>query len=133
MILKLTKEDAIQEHRKMWNWIAEQYEHGSVGIVSYLKARYLEQYEHGKWSYIDRNCFCCEYDNENRVNEDGCKCSYCPIQWESNMSEYMCCDRFEDDDSVGLYCHIEEISYQTENREELAKLARKIANLPVRE
>lgn len=26
MIPKLTKEEAIREHRKMWNWIAEQYE-----------------------------------------------------------------------------------------------------------
>lgn len=24
--MKLTKKRAIEEHRKMWNWIAEQYE-----------------------------------------------------------------------------------------------------------
>lgn len=131
MIPNLTKEEAVQEHRRMWNWIAEQYEHGNMEAVSYLKARYLEQYEHGKWSHIDHDCFCCEYDSKNRVNENNC--SYCPIQWESNVSEYMCCDRFECADNEGLYCCIEEISYQTGNREKLAKLARKIANLPARE
>lgn len=26
--MDLTKEQAIQEHRKMWNWIADQYENG---------------------------------------------------------------------------------------------------------
>ena len=26
MIMQLTKEQAIKEHRNMWNWIADQYE-----------------------------------------------------------------------------------------------------------
>ena len=139
LIPKLTKEEAIREHRKMWNWIADQYEQGYADSVMYLKTRYLEQYEHGKWCYITNKCFCCRYDTTKRAEIDcrGRRCCCCPIQWKSNVNQYMCCDHFEIGDELGLYSYLCILSDQSmadhmADHKELAKLAREIANLPER-
>ena len=106
--MELTKERAIEEHRKMWNWIAEQYENVSEVLIElhnidrlknyYIKENHseLEDYE------IDYNCFCCEYDDQF----DG-DCLHCPLEWGgaySSRDDFVLC----------------------------GKIARKIANLPER-
>ena len=42
--MQLTKEQAIQEHRKMWNWIADQYRYGNNMRLSVLKKIVFEKY-----------------------------------------------------------------------------------------
>ena len=44
--MKLTKEQAIAEHRKMWNWIADQISksNGIVNIYN-LKEEYCDMHE----------------------------------------------------------------------------------------
>ena len=41
--MQLTKEQTIQEHRKMWNWIADQYKKRSRVNVGNLKDMYLHE------------------------------------------------------------------------------------------
>ena len=50
--MQLTKEHAIQEHRKMWNWIADQYKKRSRANVCNLKDMYLHEkkYERNTWT-----------------------------------------------------------------------------------
>ena len=108
--MKLTKEHAIQEHRKMWNWIADQYENGCNERVGYLKFKYLKL--NGFNNILD-NCFCCEYDKQHRG-----LCRSCPLIWNSgvcfeNGSEYDCIRSIWDN-------------------KERAIISRQIANLPER-
>lgn len=113
--MNLTKEQAIQEHRKMWNWIEEQYENGIQERISMLKSEYL-----GK-NFPDENiigmCFCCEYCCQ--------KCDNCPLQWVDIYG-----DKTDKCYSEGaLYHAIIKFSDKKVNEKECAFLARKIANL----
>ena len=80
--MKLSKERAIQMHRRMWKWIA-------------LKSRkekrciYKDEFPYFKNERIRDLCFCCEYADQTRPNV--CAdlhriCMYCPINWGSNRS-----------------------------------------------
>lgn len=61
--MKLTKQQTIEGHRKMWNWIADEIEkrRRTVCIVE-LKMEYCKNnhLELRKW------CFCCEYNEGER-------------------------------------------------------------------
>lgn len=39
---RISKEEAIKNHRAMWNWIADQYEKGSNQRVRFLKREYID-------------------------------------------------------------------------------------------
>ena len=117
----LTKKKTIEEHRKMWNWIADQIEQAEEVLpVWLLKKQYLKSTPYYKELIAD--CFLCEYSG---VCSDSCK--HCPV--------------ISDDDSGclgGLYgkasiatvkCYEEDTK---ENRQYAAELCRKIANLPER-
>ena len=137
--MELTKKQAIEEHRKMWNWIADAIknkEDWSVvescydwdSLIAKLKYRYLLNYKDQKYKNIYADCFCCEYaDNViNNTYYDYNFCSYCPVMWSGSTG--YCCGKYGE--------YIELISlrgYSDENRIKAYKLALKIANLPERE
>lgn len=104
--MKLTRKQAIAEHRKMWNWIADEHEKGNVVKKSdYLQSHGFDPREFSNSSFL------CEY-----VNQYGLNCRSCPIQWcyeHCSISEY---EQFLQGDY-----------------KERAYWARKIANLPERE
>lgn len=128
--MKLTKKEAIENHRKMWNWIAvmlksERYkafdymEHGKKygTAIVFLKRAYINMI--GLKEEILCDCFCCEYfphhDNQSYDNEP------CLVVWQNgncNNSEY------------GQLC---ELPYTSENLPKAVELALKIANLPERD
>ncbi|WP_368302856.1 hypothetical protein [Mediterraneibacter gnavus] len=117
--MKLTREEAILWHRKMWNWIADKIEkEKGYQNINYLKKEYCDI----KGFHCEtNNCFCCEYTK--------CNCDFCPIEWESNTGDFMCLDRCEENDYEGLYS----LCCDEEDWKEQAKLARKIANLQERQ
>lgn len=67
--MKLTREQAIKEHRKMWNWLAEHPEK--------WKNDYFEIH-HEQLGHINNDCFLCEYDYQN---EGKYCCEECIIDW----------------------------------------------------
>lgn len=85
--MRLTKKQAIEEHRKMWNWIAEQYHNRDVADVRTLKQEYVEA------NFPDRaiinDCFCCEYASQF-TNEYEEICKYCPLEWPSTEEKFPC-------------------------------------------
>lgn len=106
----LTREQAILEHRIMWNEMAAQIEktRKRVHILSWKK-----EYMKSKKYHCQNNCFLCEYSNALNPNT----CNYCPLDINNNL---LCLD--------GLYdACVHAITW-----EEQAKFARKIANLPER-
>lgn len=143
-INNLTKKQAIAEHRKMWNWIADRLEEHHPGCDIYMyKMKYIE--ENFPDNNIKNNCFCCQYAvQESDYNYFANFCINCPLVWgtEANTDEFFCekgnCDipiealsLFNSDEEYGLWFYAQRL---TENLcyDEAAKVARQIANLPER-
>ena len=136
--MQLTKEQAIAEHRKMWNWIADQYKHGSEAHVSDLKCVYLREKNMGG---IYGHCFLCNYAgvNESDYGNYAFNCNRCLLQWpvpkDSNIEEGYCVDKYNLNDNYGLYGMLEERYKKKGSRltfKEKENIAREIANLPER-
>lgn len=123
--MKLTKEQTLEEHRKMWNWIADQYENGRIEDICTMKAVYMEK---AGYRSIKYNCFCCEYaiQKSNRVN----RCLNCPVIWCTEVYGIFCRCEY----SLSAYQKLRDESFKSDADSELcARLAREIANLPERE
>ncbi|MFR2774804.1 MAG: hypothetical protein ACLTBR_03120 [Anaerostipes sp.] len=120
---KLTREEAISLHRKMWNWIADEMEKMGkfINKYSYFKAMKIPDCP-------DYLCYCCEYAIQQNNGELRSRCKHCPLDWESKYDLFMCSQIEELDDGEGLYERWEEC----ENVKEGVKLARQIANLEER-
>ena len=114
-LTKLTFDEAIENHRKMWNWIADETEKRQKALDkdSYFKENKLHR------CYC--NSYCCEYAAENSLGimRD---CNMCPIEWGNGIK---CRDDGE------LYYQWENSVY-FDNWQFAAKYAREIANLPTR-
>ena len=128
--MKLTKQQAIEEHRKMWNWIADQYAKYEGRLVNNsdgqltgvrLKAKYFAI---NNLPIIDNACFCCEYDADS--------CEGCPVQWTDYNDRPLptCSEISRNSTSGGLYKMMVNISCKHLVDTELCEeVARKIANL----
>lgn len=125
----------IQNHRKMWNWIADKYDQGDYTSVVNLKKLYLE---HIAGEQISGNCYLSNYAGPS---DDFCcyafNCERCPLDWgtpeNSSITEGFCVDSLYYADESGLYGTIANLT-ETENYcpEDASELARKIANLPLK-
>lgn len=117
--MNLTREQAIAEHRKMWNWIADAIERTErVFNIDMLKDLYLGVFKEMK-TYPVESCFLCEYSrSEKNKRCQGTTCDYCPVTGA--------CD---DGCLGGLYYSVS----RAETWQNQSALARQIANLPERE
>lgn len=116
--MELTRKQAIAEHRKMWNWIADETLRKGYKVK---KKHYLKKHGFGN-TFILNDCFCCKYVSDIATLRDieGDLCSLCPVDaW----------DLAEPDECMGGLFHS---WLHSDNFEESAKLARQIANLPER-
>ena len=133
MIMQLTKEQAIKEHRKMWNWIADQYKNrtdllNETECVDGLKRWYI--YMTFPDETIEYDCFCCEYDYQ--YDEIGI-CKHCPLEWDSMYNVCMCVDKDREHDGLyGLICDFNHDKCSDNDFSYCADLARQIAKLPDR-
>lgn len=135
----ISKEEAIKNHRAMWNWIADQYEKGSNQRVRFLKREYIDTMDPNRDERIKKlyaSCYCCYYAGINNIvgadNEYMFNCDQCPVVWPSYAGEGMCCEGTSR--TIGLYEFIEECTdvYMRfdEIRDILVELCRLVANLP---
>lgn len=115
--MKLTKKQAIEGHRKMWNWIADEIERQKhIYTIGVLKEQYCNEHN----LEMEMDCFCCEYSFEKSGFGFTYLCSFCPLSWIETKT---CCNN---DNS--LYCKLT----HSESWQEQVDLARQIANLPER-
>lgn len=99
----LTKEKALEEHRKMWKAMKEE-----LGDCPDWGARYDFKDDwckrNFKYEDIEANCFLCEY-----ARNSGIDCSKCPIDWSSlALKPYgediaTCCDTYKGGNGK-IYC-----------------------------
>lgn len=117
---RLTKQQAVTEHRKMWDWIAEECLRRKVKVE---KQDYFDR--HDIKDLPDHFCWCCEYARKQFLkNSTGIEffCDLCPIVWGSD------CDTCIGDWHSTLYeKYVDSTKYG-----QASILARKIANLPER-
>lgn len=111
--MNLTKKQAVEEHRKMWNWITERFKEEDRKSIECLKSEYLIKFF--KNEDIDNECFCCEYLN-NFGDEQ--HCTMCPIIWLEEGGTCM----------YNLYIELSDQNHPLVN----AAIAERIANLPER-
>lgn len=111
--MNLTRDQAISEHRKMWNWIADETENHKRKV---LKIEYFLTM--GINDIPFNECYCCEFNEQNDSYDSYCG-NNCIINWESGMGcmrsyffRWIVCD--------------------SKNWQEATRLARIIANLPER-
>lgn len=127
--MKLTKQQAIKEHRKMWNWIADYYT-SLIGkeveninymyFIEFVKKRYLT--EQGIENLKCR-CFCCEYTSKS-------DCDNCPLKWidiEGNAVSRCIGEMGVEDGLHNVLCELSEQAYV--DFKECARISRIIANL----
>lgn len=129
--MELTKEKALELHRQLWNYIADESERQGR-IVSKKEA-----FNHFGWPGIAQYCWCCEFsiqklrnfDKEHGYVDIRWKCDFCPIIWKD---EYFIC--------VSLFSpfHSWDYLYNKGDKadwydvQDAIKYAREIANLPER-
>lgn len=113
--MNLTFEETIENHRKMWNWIADETEKRKI-IVS--KEIYMK--ENNIKDIPVLHCYCCEYTIDTRHKTDSCK--ICPISWGNKHKKSAC-----EDKKSPYYKWVESHCWKS-----AAKYAREIANLPAR-
>lgn len=140
-ILK-AKQEAIQNHRKMWNWIAEEIKK-EKNLFKYNSLSDLKEcyFEINNLPEIQCNCFCCEYVDKYKggwfLRES---CMGCPLVWgtEEVINDGLCfCEGLSLDDEMltsyeeerGPYGKCVDAIYDNDYRE-AARQARIIANLP---
>lgn len=108
----MTKDEAVKYHREMWNWIADEVEkEGIVLRVPVLEKNWCDTHN----THPTLSCFACTYCGF-KLCEDGCL-----FDWGSGC-DFTICGR-------GYYGEC----VRAKTWQEQAELARKIANLPVRE
>lgn len=112
----MTKQECVENHRKMWNWIADE---------TLRRKKVVTKYDYFKMVAPNSMCplmacWCCEYCQ--------CKCENCPIDWGDGKKCYT------DNSDYDMFTHFGEISHLLYPRVylEAAKYARNIANLPER-
>ena len=121
--MSLTKNHAVTEHRKLWNWVADATERREHCVD---KWEYFIENELSTEKIPFQNCFCCEYSILKSSKKDVDYCTFCPVQWNTTDNSNDCkCVQGE----YGRWSK----AYRDGDYERAAKIARKIANLPVAE
>ena len=125
--MKLTKEEAIERHRLMWNWISEETLKQKRCVTK------EEVFKHFGWPLtVHSCCWCCEYVSS--ISYIG-KCDRCPLVWKINDEEMAyCCDVYPILGSqsrngwYSLWCD----AYWGSEYERASYYAKRIAELPER-
>lgn len=108
--MELSKEKAIELHRQLWNWIADETEKEKRCVDKW------EAFAYFGWPEVEAFCWCCEYNEQ--TDERGCdQGQLCILKWPEGS-----CIR-------GLFYNWQEATDPFVR----AKLARQIANFPVNE
>ena len=117
--MNLTLEETIENHRKLWNWIADETERKKRKVQKeeyFTDDRICEPVAFG--------CFCCHYTIDPDDTLKYVHCQKCPLDWNVEKIQYAC----ESHDALySVWSKLDPWKWET-----AAKLAREIANLPLK-
>lgn len=130
----ISKEQALDLHREMWIWIAEQYHNHSQIEVDIL----MEEFGEKNGTYLVNPC--CKYNSEellyNKISYGRDYCCKCPVIWgsEDKCQAWFCDYEYDYIEWTALDGLITQMRFFTcrGQYENARDLAIKIANLPER-
>lgn len=142
--MKLTKERAIAEHRKMWLWISRQI------MKDYLANRTVREIYSYKCDYLNKvypneiisyKCFCCEYvrqTSENRYSYKDCALYWncykdCPLYWNDDRTKYTCDEHLSYYEIIAITTSTYRTCCGFKEAKKMARMAYKIAMLEEKE
>ena len=120
-MMNLTREEAIANHRKMWNWIADETERLERVV---LKPEYFKEHNISHNDFPVHFCYCCDFDSQSLSLP---LCSACPINWGVDTEIKACCNK-----KSSYKKWVTVVKHYSDDWKSAAKLAREIANLPER-
>lgn len=138
--MKMTSEEAIKNHRDMWNWIADQYERNKscddceMHDVDSYKEAYIK--DHFSDVSVKNNCFMCEYAKQmyrNSYHVGTCTeyHHYCLLDWGNTEPGYMC--EAECSPYLDVVRYFKDNPFTScENIDDVIARCREIANLPTK-
>ena len=68
---RMTKQEAIRKHRKMWSWLSEN--------PGKWKEEYLRKFD--PEARLSNDCYLCDYVYKNRKGH----CRYCLVEWPGGI------------------------------------------------
>lgn len=120
---ELTLKEMLENHKKLWNWIADETEKRKRKVLKY--EYFLNPYAKYPWNYF----FACEYAyqiEESVVCGDGICKNICPLDWGKGVfGENYGCEEVSSPYS-------EWVGTENDDWKQAAKLARQIANIPLK-
>ena len=130
------KKEAVQRHREMWNWIADQVEKDGLKPLSDIKELAVRELHPEDLGLLEFNCYLCTYASYRKRKKRLrflSKCYCCPVevdveQLSPNQTGY----KYLDDCLGSLYSRARDLSWDLDtvgNREKFVRVARTIANL----
>lgn len=141
--MNLTKQEAINNHRAMWNWIADELEkrENTYDTVWELKEKFIDI---NSLPEILNDCFCCQYVDTHYYKGWAFPgaCKICPLIWgnEEFVGDTCFCEGLSLEENETFNCDYEktrgpygkliDVLIVEKDFEKAAKLARQIANLP---
>lgn len=126
MKAKYSRKLTLNEHRKMWNWIADTTK--SKNEVT-TKLEYFDQ-SHLNYEDLTAGCYCCEYaakkhHQEHKEVVNRFICVYCPLIWhEGQMAKLAPC--LDDESPFAKFGE----AVSKGDIEDCIKYSKEIANLP---
>lgn len=143
----LTKEECVRRHRLLWNYIADQIEEQEEVPWDCKE----EAFEHFGWHNGDmfnycwfNYCWACYYrqmkdfemvdDADAEKRKGWLNCHNCLFDWH-NHGDKPWDDSYSNycDDGTTLYSHFHALKLNNDNWKKAARIAREIANMPVRD
>ena len=86
--MQLTRRQALNKHRKMWNWIADETE--KRGEIVEKRDYFAMLHKENPFLSVLHNCYCCEYNATHTLKNSDEPCDCCPINWGINHGIYQC-------------------------------------------
>lgn len=129
----MTHQDAIENHRKLWNWIAErnrQIAENGTGQEPVTNEKYFDEHGIPENKRPELNCYLCEHIIQKTWElETTDVCDYCPLDWTDNgkVESEICTNR----NKTGLHDLFSK-AVLDKDASECARLAKRIADLPDR-
>ena len=111
----ISKDIAINEHKKMWEWIAHETHNRKKCITKDMYFAEKENIFNITPAYMDmlRNmCFACQYCKQLKddptyatnpfLPKTSAGCPYCPLDWHTNHKNYPC-ENTDEESGTGLF------------------------------
>ena len=129
----ISKEIAITEHRKMWEWIAHETHRTKNCATEYdyfRKNNTIFNLTNDEFIHAITNTnFACQYCRQILPLNEDIECFYCPFEWGPDHRNYECEEKIEGIHGDGLFAKWQYYTFEKKHAALAADVANTIATL----